>query len=100
MEASGSLYERCKDMRQMSVSEQNAQLFLMQTLGAVWKTREGIDEWCESKSWKKFAGTMDQLLTKAQGLWDFKFGNIKAPRRSKRKVKRLVAVSSKRAKPS
>ena len=84
----------------MSLSEQNAQLFLMQTLAEVWKTREGIDEWCESTSWKKFAGKMDLLLAKAQGLWDFKFGNTKAPRRSKRKVKRLVAVSSKRAKPS
>ena len=100
LQASGSLYDRCKDMRRMSLSEQNAQLFLMQTLAEVWETRVGIDEWCESTSWKKFAGKMDLLLAEAQGLWDFKFGNIKAPRRSKRKVKRLVTASSKRAKPS
>ncbi len=100
MEASGSLYERCKDMRRMSLSEQNAQLFLMQTLAEVWREREGLDAWCESKSWKNFEGKMDLLLAKAQELWDSKFGNTKAPHQKKRKSKRLAAAPNKRAKPS
>ena len=72
--ASGSLKSRSKHMAQLTIDEQNAQLFWFANLELVWQHRALLDGFCCSKAWEEFAHTMDAALHEAQAKWDVKFG--------------------------